>query len=466
MKKLLFVLMFLTLTGCSQIKTNEDYMTNGQNYLVNYEYDDALFEFQKGIDNDPTNYRYYLASADIYLKKGQTERGIEVLTDSYSITPHEKTANALGELYLNDGVLVLATQWFDKAIATNTSHLPALIGKAKISALTGTNEKTTEFVMSLKEEDLNSTLLLMQAIVSIDDPNKASQLILKSTSVDNDNQELAKELRMVLTAYEQENNLHNLSNIVYTLLNHGWFEFAQVPLNSVIKDNQFYETSYVYQGLINLYTNRLDLAKENFIKTQELNPNNIDSRIFLIQTEFLREDPQSATNIFEEVYTKFSAELNLQQFVTVVDILHKNNQRVLLEKVYLLSIDRFEVPIEQKIKYYEALVEMGKFEQADAFYNDNLTKSTELTKPEISKVGSLRAYCLFNLNKRQEGLEEIKKAEEADNSVAVVYYYKGKILFENSDPVQARVALDRSIELDLDGETSSKALEFIESNEL
>lgn len=458
--------MILTLTGCTRSGSNNDYMTNGQNFLTKFEYDDALFEFQKGIENEPTNFGYYLASADIYLKKGQKDRGIQVLSDSFNLSPHEETANALGELYLNDGDLVLATEWFEKALSINSAHIPSLIGKAKISALTKTNEETTEYVMSIKEENLNSTLLLMQAIVNIDDTNKASQLILKSTSVDNDNQELAKELRMVLTAYEQEKNLHNLSNIVYTLLNHGWFAFAQVPLNTIIKDNQFYETAYVYQGLIQLYTSRLDLAKENFEKTKELNPNNIDSQIFLIQTEFLREDVQSATTIFEEVFTKFSTELNLQQFVTLVDILHKNDQTELLERVYLLSVDRFEVPIEQKIKYYEALVEMSKYEQADAFYSENFSNISDLTKPEISIVGSLRAYSLFNLNKRQEGLEEIKRAEAADSTVAVVYYYKGKILFENSDLAQARVALDRSIELDLDGSVSSRAQEFIEVNDI
>lgn len=457
--------MLLTLTGCSQVQTNDDYMTNGHNYLSKYEYDEALFEFQSGIDNEPTNHEYYLASANIYLKKGHSDKGIQLLNDSFNISPHEKTANALGEVYLNNGEVVLASDWFDKALEINTAYLPALVGKAKISALTGTNEQTTEYLMGLKEENLNSTLLLMQAIVNINDTNKASQLILKSTSVDNDNQELAKELRMVLTAYEQDNNLHNLSNIVYTLLNHGWFAFAQVPLNEIIKDNPFYETAYVYQGLIHLYTNRLDLAKENLEKTKEINPNNIDSQIFLIQAEFLRGDAQAAITIFEDVYTRFSTQLNLQQFVTLIDILHKNDQNALLEKAYLLSNDRFEVPVVQKIKFFEALVEMEKFEQADSFYIDHLSK-TDLTKPEVSRVGSLRAYCLFNISKRQEGLDEIKKAEDADNTVAVVYYFKGIILFENSDPVQSRIALDRSIELDLDGEISHKALIFIEANDL
>ncbi len=464
MKNVITLLLLIILTGCTRTSVDVDYLAVGQDYLARSEYDEALTEFRRGIDEEPNNNLYSLAIADIYLKKGNQDEAIGIINSSFQLNPHEKTANALGEIYLNIGDVESSTEWFEKALTLNDKYTPSLRGKAKTLALAGKVEETTRFINELPVESLDSNLMLMKAIVSLDNPTLAGEYILKSTSLDEDTQELAKELRVALTANEENPNLHYSSTIVYILLNHGWYEFARVPLAKIITENPFYETAYIYQGLINLNTSQLDMAKENFQKSLEINSEGVDSIIFLIQTEFLKGENEAALQRLSELTTNKLEKLNAQQLFTLLDILYKQDEFVSFDTIYSTIPDESQVPANTKIKYLKVLVGLEKYEQANSFYQDEFMESKDLKAPEIAVVEILNAYTLFKLNLTDDALDKVAKAEAADDTVAMVHLHKGLIFIEMEEFSKAKVALDRAVELDLEGSVTidaKKGLEII-----
>ena len=87
MKKIIiFFIAAVFLTGCAVNNSEVNYLSNGQDYLKEYKYTEALNAFNTGRTVDPSKEDYYLAIGDIYLKKGDLQEGERILTDGYNNT--------------------------------------------------------------------------------------------------------------------------------------------------------------------------------------------------------------------------------------------------------------------------------------------------------------------------------------------------------------------------------------------
>lgn len=458
MKKLvLLLLMTMLLTGCSRQGEIIDYFDNGQKYLSSYEYNRALEEFDKGRQINPAEINYYLAMADIYLKKSDYEKATNILSDGYKQTTASKIAASLGEVYLMEGDIEKASESFDKALSNTDNYLPALKGKIKIMALQGQIEELKKMLNDLNEGIFDSELYLMKAVINFDKLDEATKLILQSNSVDDSNQPFAKDLRLAFTDYEKTQSVHNLSQIVYVMLNYGWYEMAQIPVNHILATNQFYETGYIYQGLIHLHVKQLAPAKQTFNKLLEINPRNLDASIFLIQTLFLQKDTEAAISLSKELIQNQDLDIDISQFGTLLEIFYKNEKNDLVEMLFDAYANKLEIPLNQNLIYVEILLDADKYNEADLLIKKSTAAQSTLADAELARLKALSAYTAFHLNRKQEGLDEIAEAESIDNNNAIVQYYKGKILFENNQIEEAKASLERAVELDLSGIVSNKA---------
>src|SRR5690606_786492 len=104
MKKLLIIFAVLIfLTGCKSSKDSSEYLLRGQQYLANMEYSKALNEFEQGRANYPQDPNYYLAIAEINLKKGNREIALSTLYDGYNASSSVDISNAIGEILIKQG---------------------------------------------------------------------------------------------------------------------------------------------------------------------------------------------------------------------------------------------------------------------------------------------------------------------------------------------------------------------------
>lgn len=455
-KVLLLIFLLIFLTGCKQDPDTSTYLVDGQQYLANMEYNKALQAFEAGRFQNPADPNYYLSIAEIALKKGNTESAIATLYDGYTNTSSTLVSNAIGEILIKQGDFEGSLGWFEKTLAQVPKDRSALKGKFRVLSLRGDTEELKSLVESWDSTDFDSDMYIMSAVIDLEDTSKAADLILKSGTVDDKNLELAKELRMALTGYEKAKTVHNLGRIVYVLLNFNQFELAQIPTSTIQKQNEFYETGYIYQGLIELYTNQLTQSQETFNKVLEINPNNIDAKIFLIHVYYLQEDFESTSPLITQVAGDPEANLSLRQYQSLQEILHKNQEYEKIETLYSNFSPKLELPADQALVVIESLLELRKFNQADVIVSKINKDYALLSGSEQAMYKALSAYTSFHIDRRQQAQDLILEAEQVDNKASIVHYYKGVMLFEDGDLEQAALAFERAKELDLEGRITSR----------
>jgi tetratricopeptide (TPR) repeat protein len=451
MKKIIIILFSLIfIVGCSNSTDEINHFEVGQNYLESYEYDEAFNEFQAGILKKPSDEQNYLALAEIYSKKGDIDKSIDILNQGFNANASNKISNSLGQIYLTRGEFEESMKWFDSSLLKDPTDKDAMKGKIKLLSLTKNAEGLKAFLDSIDTASFDSELLIMKGVLTLEDTKEASRLILQSNTIDDVNMDLAVELRMALTAYESAQTVHNLSEIIYILLNYRWYEIAQTPVSKVLTDNQFYETAYVYQGLIDLHTSQYDKAIENFIKVRELNPNNVDAYIFQAQVSSLKNDEINAMLIIDEILAIENLQLTANQYSTIQQIYYDLGKLEEIEKLYLKYSEIIEIPASEKIKYVETMIKLGKFNQADLIIQ-GLVDTEGLSSAEKAKLKSFDAITSYKLDRKQEGMDKITEAENIDNTIAIIHYNKGLIMKDMGRAAEAQIAFERAVELDLQG---------------
>ena len=452
MKKIFIVFLILILTGCANTTNQTDFFEVGRSHLASKEYTKALDAFTQGQLIDPNKEEYYLAIADIHYKKGNTNDAIEQLKIGHNNTNSLNIAIAIADMYKSEGNLEEALRWYETTLIEDSNNLQAIRGKIKILSVNNQIDELKTYLNTLNVEILDSEILLMLAIFNIGDIDEANRMILKSNTVDDNNQEFAKELRLALTSYEQMESVHNLSQIVYILLNYGWYEMAQIPVSRIIEMNQFYETGFIYQGLINMDSKKYDVALENLNKVLTINPSNIDAKIYSAQVNYYLDKGPNAKSILDEIVNSESVKFSTPQYKTIQEILLDNSEYDLVNLLYTKYEDKGEILVDTLVAYLEHLVRQENYNQSVAIIEEIASSEYVLTDTEDAKVKALKAYSIYNLNSKQEGIDLITQAESIDNSIAMIHYYKGMILKDNGEIAKSTSAFNRAIELDFKGD--------------
>lgn len=461
MKKIIivvFVLIFLT--GCKS--DNEiDHLVRGKQYLSKMEYNSALREFELGKNTYQSDANYYLAIAEITLKKGDSTKTRDILYDGYTKTSSPQIAIAIAEILLTEGDFSNSLIWFEKALSQDSTNIEALKGKIKILAIKNDTEGLEKFLKSIEISSYDSELYIMAGIINIDNASEASRLIVQGIPIDDKNLELAKELRVALIGYEKAKTVHNLSRIIYILLNYNWFELAQLPVSKTINENEFYETGYIYQGLIYLYTNQLHQAQTTFEKVLEINPQNLDAKIFLTQIYYLENNIEKADILTDELVSDPQLDISLQQYQSLQEILYKNHKYQSIEVFYNNFSPKIKIPANQNLIIIESLLEQNKFNQADTIITKVGLDYALLSGSEQARYKALSSYASFHLDRKQEALNLISEALQVDNTASVVHYYKGRMLLETYEINEAQKYLERAKELDLEGDITTRIEQLI-----
>jgi tetratricopeptide (TPR) repeat protein len=454
MKKFwLLIVCLIFLTGCVANKNEVDYYLTGQDYLNSLEYTKALSEFTNGKNQNKEDFKYYLAIADIYTKKNRLADAIEILKEGNSAVDSVEIKNALGDLYRLNGDFEESLKYFEEVLATEgqDNNLMARKGRVKTMIMLQRYEELETESEYLEKVIPESEYHIMISVLSINEPEKAVNLLLKSSSIDNSNLELVKELRMAYAGFEKSQNVHNLSQIAYVLLNYNWYEIAQFPVDKLIRENEFFETGYLYRGLIQIHVNKLAEAQTSLVKALEINPENNDTKIFLAQTYFLQDADDKALELINTLLSNPELQLNLQQYMALQEILYKQDQPDLIMALHDRFSEAVLVPDSKNLIYPEVLLETEKYNQAESFLTTLSDDESGFSKSESAKYKALLATAYYNNNKKQDALKLIDESLKTDNKIAVVHYYYGLIQKSEGKSEEASASFSRARELDLSG---------------
>ena len=92
MKKLISIILVITLTltfftscGATDVALASTYLSLGEKYLLDLNYEEAIVYFNKAIEVEPRNSRAYMGAAEAYVGLGDTESAIELLKTALDV---------------------------------------------------------------------------------------------------------------------------------------------------------------------------------------------------------------------------------------------------------------------------------------------------------------------------------------------------------------------------------------------
>ena len=253
---------------------------NEQNYWLKF----------KSERKNPLKSKYY--KAKYYETKNEYNLALEILNGILpGNTDKVYIFETMGNIYLKRNQLDKAKQNFQKVLALDGKNISALAGLGKIHFSEGNNQAALEkYKKALEIEPDNSELKLKTAEIyeilgQEEEAYNNYRTVLQDVSLNleanynigmmylraGDVGEAEKFLKKALSA----DPLHSLiwidlAGIEITKENYSVAESYLKPVSYMDEKNAYY---YYYSGLINKAQGNFDMAKENFDKAIELNPN-------------------------------------------------------------------------------------------------------------------------------------------------------------------------------------------------
>jgi len=442
---LIFFLLSVFLVGCttSQVSNN---VSLGMSALENSQYSLAIQEFKKAIVDSPKNYEGYLQAGKLLFLKGEVEEAKNIL--ELGIQNSENKTWLEKEL----SVILLTLKEFDQSLEYaksayySTDHNNELFSQYLTSlAFAGKSNEYEEELKKANNSLLNKGLLLTKAIVLKDEEGKKAF----------NNLEVSKELQEIYSTYTESSDLFAKTQLLYEVINEGLLGVSYYPVTEIINNNEFYETAFIYRGIINLNYGLLNEALKDFEKAKLLLPDKSNTDFYILRTVLEKNDAElfltklnlvNLNNISEEELTILAKRM--------LDLQDLDSLSALLEKVTTPWNDQnyFQLSLKLQTENFENL-------------SQDLTNFNEngFSKDIIAEATALKAYALV-LNEENDSSNELfASAISLDGSNAWINLYLAKSYIEESNLEEAKIVLEKAIDFDLYGGVSKRAQLLLDS---
>ncbi len=462
MNKLISVicLVGILLAGCTSGGGLSQHFVRGQDLLQNYQYSAALEQFKLAVNDNPSDYQGYIQAADILISKGQYQDALDLLlTGEKQVSQKQFIYEHLGRVSLLLNKPDEALGYYDQALAKDSKMRAAAIGKIRTLSVKESVSDLQAYFQQLDNSLADQELLILQAFAYVSQPQEGLRVLNQAKSMSNSRlSDLATEL---IDDYNQlgskDTQLFSLAKIAYVALSNGWYEEALPMTTTMMSLNEFYDGGFTYRGIIMLKLNRSGDAINYLTKGVVLNPSDSTARIVLAHAYFLTNDSVKAKAQIKEI-TDYTEE-------TVVDMLTllADNNEFDAGKEVITKITQNDVHRLMTVELAEIRVFIGlkDFASAKVLADTLLDSIDQFQANKQTEAYAYIGYVNFKTDKKSLGIEQIKKAESIDGSFALSFLYEGEFLIDQSQYEPAKQALQRAIDLDLQGNIASAAQKLL-----
>lgn len=464
MKKFLLIgFCVIFLSACNQSGRENVFYNEGLKSLENYQYSSALEQFKKAINDDNSLSEAYLQASEILISKGQYDEALSIL-----MVGSEK-AKSKQEIFERIAYIKYKTRSFDEALTNyekslinSQNYRPAVIGKINCLIVQNRLDEAKLFIDNLPQEAIDQELQIIKALLFFDNQEKAKELlnIAKSGA----NSRLSEAARKLLAEFEklatEDTKLVALANIVFIDLENSWYEVSLPITDTMIKLNEYYEGGFIYRGTINLYLSNFDAALADFGKALQLNPNDASTKVLAGQAYFGLDRDEEAKAAFTSALDISADQVLIAKVISL--LLDQGESQLAAD--YIDKYKTLNHEVTPQILLLELTADNGSNQVEQAY-----AVAAEILKIIESQDQSYQAsaytevgFAFFRHGDKATGIEYIKKGQALNRSSAIAYYYEGEVLTDQADYENARTALERAIDLDLEGLISSKARKLLE----
>lgn len=453
MKKLILVIIILlTLSACSPSEDSQ-YLQVGRDNLANYEYSLALQNFKLAIAEQPTNPEGYILAADLLIRKNQLDDALELLEMGDNNTKSSLIKVRIGQIHRIKLNYTQAEQYFREAISFNDENSSA--AREGLLKILGVIEKNDDLISEAKQvpSDSDSELLLAKIYLLRDSEDVKPLLSRLSDKASGTIEEAYEIINEALSKDASQITLFDEVNMSFALMKAGWKEITLPTVSKAISENEYYETPYLYRGIILSQEKRLEEALSDFQKAITLNPDYLEAKINLLALYLEQEDTDSARVLISA--TDFQTKLSSDQLVFVMDLLTGNND---LESAEMLYIKANPESITDKltILYTKVLAEKKDFETALKFLSD-------IDPSVLEEINNKVWYArlLYESGDIASAEKEINEIKSIDRANAELFLLEAQIKIDSGLYPDAKQLLERAIDVDFGSSVTIRANELL-----
>jgi Tfp pilus assembly protein PilF len=469
------------LSGCAPSDENqkeaEDKVAQAQLLLADRYYIDALKMYEEARTIDPGNADIYTGIADIYILKNRVEDAREVLeVGSWQSREPSSVYVDLGWLEIGEENADLAVSYCKTAARSDSENYEARYCLAEAYVESG------DFENAADELDIPEAAggwyvrgKILEAVLAWDDTDLALEAIGSALKGDSDNgeaEETADLIRQNLNEFEKIDeetltDVHRDVVLSYNALIAGYEDIVISKMEPYAEDNSQYWDLFSYLGQAYYLDGDVEKAESYLSEAVSLNPSDPYSAWYLARVSSDRGKSTEADSLYKRAISLSPDGESKEIREEYVGFLMENGQ-------YAEAADQLEKLDENaetdEIHYRYALMRVESFINRE-LYDDaaEILESMGRTEPVALASGPLageyrwaQAEVEYANGNREEALSLVDSAINHGPAEPRYHLLRGQLLFELGQSEDAEKALERAIDLDLDGEVSAEAVKVLD----
>ena len=359
--------------------------------IINFDnnnYDNAILYCNNVLMGDPYDSQIYYVMANIHFIKENYKEAKEKIEAAITYSPDNFNNYFLyAQIMEKIGNIPLALYNLEKTLEINGYHLPSAINYARIAYENKVNlKRSIEFLKKIRDIYPNSWEIpyYMGMIFTEEKDLELAEVFAKES----------------LDIEENEDNGLLMANIIEANNEKSAIKFLQMLVPHVQSNKIYNKLGELYLKLKNV-----DKARENFAHAAQIDPNSIETKIFMGRLVYTHDKDIEAAHVEFENILAFNP----------------NNKTA---KLFLARIYFEKNNYEESLKYYTGLnnyLEESDFNNLLKIYKTKGDKENILqTALKILQVDEVNANALLELFKIYKSLNNFDKAIETFESLSAV----------------------------------------------
>ncbi len=460
--KILFYLLILVfstflLTGCTSkenINTSKALVEDAQALLEEREYKKAVDKLSEALEIYPSNFDAYSSLMGILLEKGYFEDAENIANEASSRLSKEDNATIytmIGSKYYEIGEFERAKDMFEKVKGDERAN----VGLAEVYIQKGNVDEAQKVLKGMSNEAKSP---LLSVYLTLGNWSEGSEKI-DNIDVDVLEEEVLIErisrLKEIYTL-KDEDALYKNASLAGEYVNAGYPYLAIKILTDQGDEVEEYGDAQYFLGKAYLDYGEYEKAIEKLNNAILLDMNDVDVYANLARAYLLNKNIEKSLDAYKMAVANVKSDENEWAVSEYVDVLLENNMVSVATKLLVELIaekDSFGLNIILADVYYKQndLEKMGEIlEKLSGQKNLKQAETQQLTK-----------YQLLHALKDIEDVGEIESLLEKyvvfDRYNPEIPFFEAKLLLHQDENLKAKEALERAIELDLEGGIAEQA---------
>lgn len=467
---------YLNMQQTSDEVPASDYAQEAEQFLENKQYSRALEQYKLAINADPSNPDMYLSAADIHLLKSQYDEAIDLLKNGETTVTHpDKIHRKMGAILLGQKNYEDASNYIEKSLEENpnnweTVELLIVAYSYQKKELGQAQARVAD--IEPQEQENKSRKEYYSALLNYSDASAALAYAKEAQQLaeNNDFREKVNNLIAIFEARQEEPDdivTHN-TFLAYELMRNDLYTYAIPLIQESIAENDEYYAAYMYLGVCNMKLEQLEDAEKNLSKATTVAPDEVQPWVFLAQVYTIQNNQKKAIDTYESALNveKDNAIVRHDFARTLIKFgLHRQAK---LEYEELLELESNDIYIYQKELVFLLLDHLNEPGEALIYAEDLVNNwngfSTSDEKVQAELLDAL-GWAYQKNNQKDNALQYLTQSIETYPYLAITHYHLGVIYAEIGNVSEARIQLERAIDLDLEGDISPLANQKLETLE-